>query len=195
MARALYPSPGLDPERGFPQIVAHWRGYRTGKRDLEDFIRTASAAQIPSRYLPLLYPHTIGFRLQMAILTHPMFPVPIWRVLQVRNHLLQHRPIATDERLDFETRTEAHRVVEKGLEIDLRTMVLSRGEPVWESLNTFYVRGQFGPPDASSPLAQAPAVESGVVAQWHMPGGARLRFGSLTGDYNGLHLWMRMRNA
>jgi hypothetical protein len=39
----------------------------------------------------------------MTILTHPVFPVPIWGALQFRNHLLQHRWIATGEALDIET--------------------------------------------------------------------------------------------
>lgn len=189
MAGALYPSSGLDRERGFPDIVARWSAYRASTRDVEDFLRATGVRQVQTPYLPLLYLHTIGFRLQMAILTHPAFPVPIWRVLQVRNRLLQHRPIGADEPLDLETRIETHRVTGKGLEVDLHTKVLGRKLPVWESLNTFYVRGRFGPPDASSLLAQVPAVAAGTVAQWHMPAGSRFRFAALTGDYNGLHLW------
>mgnify|MGYP005805950033 CR=1 FL=1 len=189
MAGALLPSPGLDPARGFPDLAARWSGCRADPAELADFLRAAGAGPAPASHWPLLFPQTIGFRLQMAILTHPVFPVPIWRVLQVRNHLLQHRPIALGEVLDFETRIATHRVVEKGLEVDLRTTMTSGNLPVWESVNTFYVRGGFGPPGAGSPLAAAPAVAQDVVAQWHMPSNARLRFGQLTGDYNGVHLW------
>lgn len=187
MAGAFLPSPGLDPRAGLPDLAARWRGCRTDTDELADFL--AATGEAPAPHLPLLFPHTIGFRLQMAILTHRLFPVPIWRVLQVRNHLLQHRPIAVDEVLDFETCIANHRVLEKGLEVDLRTTVASRNLTVWESLTTFYARGRFGPPGEASPLARPPATATDVVARWHMPTGARLRFGFLTGDYNGVHLW------
>jgi hypothetical protein len=190
MAGAFLPSPGLDPQAGFPDISARWSGYRASGRELADFLFATGGAPIsPPRHLPLLFPHTIGFRLQMALLTHPAFPLPIWRVLQVRNRLLQHRPIEAGEALDFETRVEAHRALEKGLEVDLRTTALVAERTVWECLNTFYVRGRFGIPQEEPPAARAPEPPREVVARWHMASDARLRFGFLTGDYNGLHLW------
>ncbi len=189
MAGAFLPSPEFERAHGLPDLVAHWSGCRADPVDLAHFQRATGAGPAPARHWPLLLPHTIGFRLQMAILTHPIFPVPIWRVLQVRNQLLQHRPIAVGEVLDLETRIATHRVLEKGLEIDLRTKAASGGLPVWESVNTFYVRGRFGPPDAGSPRATAPAVPPDVFRRWHMPSHGRLRFGVLTGDYNGVHLW------
>lgn len=190
MATAFYPSPGLARGRAFPDLTARWSDYRASAQDYADFVRLCGAT--PNRnYLPLLYPHAIGFRLQMALLTHPVFPVPIWRVLQVRNHLLQHRPIDRDAALNFETCVRAHRVLEKGLEVDLHTSVSAGGTLAWESLNTFYARGRFGPPDKGSPLAQAPASGTETVARWHMPAGEGWRFSSLTGDYNGIHLWDR----
>jgi hypothetical protein len=188
MAAAFLPSPGLDPQAGFPDISARWSGYRAGERELSDFLRATRGASGPTRVLPMLYPHTIAFRLQMAVLTHPAFPLPIWRVLQVRNRLLQHRPIEAGESLDFETRIEAHRALERGLEVDLGMTALSGGQLVWECLNTFYVRGRFGTPEADPLAAQSPVAPREVVARWHMDSGARLRFGFLTGDYNGLHL-------
>lgn len=190
MATAFYPSPGLARRGDFPDIAARWLNHRASDRDHAYFVRL-SGTPAHRDYLPLLYPHAIGFRLQMAVLTHPVFPVPIWRTLQVRNHLLQHRPIERDAVLDFETRVHAHRVLEKGLEVDLHTRVTANGALAWESLNTFYTRGRFGPPDKASALAQAPAVGEETVASWHMPAGGGWRFGSLTGDYNGIHLWNR----
>ena len=89
-----------------PPICAHWRRHRADPHDLAAFERITGLATrhdttTTSKTLPLLYPHTFGFRLAMAILTHPRFPVPIWGVLQTRNHLVQHRSIAVDASLDF----------------------------------------------------------------------------------------------
>lgn len=190
MAGAILPSRGFDRAHGLPDLAARWSGCRADPVELADFLRASGSGAAPASHWPLLFPQTIGFRLQMAVLTHPVFPVPIWRVLQVRNQLLQRRPIALGEVLDLDTRVAAHRVLEKGLEVDLRTKAWAGGDlPVWESVNTFYVRGRFGPPDAGSPPAAAPAVATGAVARWHMPSNDRLRFGFLTGDYNGVHLW------
>ena len=171
-----------------PQIVARWHGHIADGAELEAFRRITGLSADPD-HLPLLYPHTFGFRLPMAILTHPSFPVPIWGVLQTRNRLVQHRPIATGERLDFETRVLRGRAVAKGAEFDLHTTVHSGGELVWESHLTFFTRGRFGEPGHPDPTARSPGVSGSVIAEWNMRNADHVRFGGFTGDYNGIHLW------
>ena len=139
--------------------------------------------------MPILYPHVFGFRLQMAILTHPAFPLPIWGALQIRNHLLQCRPIPEDAVLDLETSVAGERVLEKGAEVDLHTSACSRGDLVWESRNTFYYRGRFGDAGPPSPVASAPVGADAEAARWRTDSSAGWRFGRLTGDYNGIHCW------
>ena len=185
MANALRPSPGFAADRRLPSIAARWSRHRVGARGLDAFLRLTGLPAAPQ--LPLLYPHVIGFPLQMVILTHPRFPIPIWRVLQVRNHLLQHRPLPTDAEFELGTRIAGRRVLDKGAEVDLHTEVRAGGALAWESLNTFYFRGRFGTADDASPLAVAPAVGDRQVDAWRMPDGGGWRFGGLTGDYNGIH--------
>jgi hypothetical protein len=96
--------------------------------------------------LPLLYPHTIGFPLHMTILTQPAFPLPIWRMLQVRNRIVQHAPLARDAELDITVGIAGHRILDKGAEFDMHAVVRKGGDVAWESLNTFYARGRFGAP-------------------------------------------------
>ena len=171
-----------------PQIAARWRGHVVDRSDLGAFRRITGGPADPA-HLPLLYPHTFGFRLPMAILTHPSFPVPIWGVLQTRNHLVQHRSIALDERLDLETRVLHGRAVAKGAEFDLHTTVhAAGGDLVWESLLTFFTRGRFGEPGQPDPAARSPSVAGPVVAEWTMDDAEHVRFGRFTGDYNGIHL-------
>ena len=95
-----------------PQIAARWHHHRVDRDELAEFLGVAGLSPAATG-LPLLYPHAFGFRLAMAILTHPAFPVPIWGVLQTRNHLIQHRPIDIDQSLDFETRVLRGRAVER----------------------------------------------------------------------------------
>ena len=125
----------------------------------------------------------------MAVLTHPRFPVPIWGVLQTRNHVAQHRCIAAQATLDFDTRVLPGRVVPKGAEFDLHTTVHSDGVLAWESIVTFFTRGRFGEPGAASRFARSPSDFGDQVAAWNMADADHVRFGRFTGDYNGIHLW------
>jgi len=171
-----------------PEISARWTGHRADSRDLAEFRRIAGLGPDDGR-LPLLYPHTFGFRLIMAILTHPRFPVPIWGVLQIRNHMEQLRPIAADATLDFETRVMHGRVVAKGAEFDLHTTVHVAGELAWQSDLTFFTRGRFGDPEPAAPLTRSPTGFGEPVAEWTLSDTDHFRFGRFTGDYNGIHLW------
>ena len=187
MLRALYPQL-LRKAGSFPPVCATWRQHRVDARHLGEFL--ALTGLDADHGLPLLYPQVFAFPLQMAILTHPALPLPIWNSLQIRNHLLQHRPIPVAAVLDLETRVVSQRVLEKGAELDLHTRVCVQNELTWESLNTFYYRGRFGETGAASARAGAPEASGQTLAHWHMAAGTGWRFCGLTGDYNGIH-WSR----
>lgn len=186
MARAIFfpRRPGL---RGaLPELSAAWRGHRVAGTRLTDFFELTGLDGHP--FWPLLYPQVAGFRLLMTILTDRRFPFPIWGALQVRNRLTLHQPIARGDVLEFEARAAAARALEKGTEIDLACTVRRAGSLVWESVNAFYYRGYRGAQADASPPSSPPALEGAPLAEWTPPGGARTRFGRLTGDYNGIHL-------
>lgn len=171
-----------------PQLTARWRRHLVDRVELATFNRIVGLPPF-SAALPLLYPHTIGFRLAMSILTHPTFPVPIWGVLQIRNHLAQHRAIGLEEPLDFETRVLHGRVVAKGVEFDLHTTVHAEGGIAWESVVTFFSRGRFGEPGPEASRTRSPAQAGPMLAEWTMRDADHWRFGWLSGDYNGIHMW------
>jgi hypothetical protein len=188
MLRGLYPSPGVRVTGGGPSIGARWKSHRVDRGQLAEFLQLSGLHA--DQGVPILFPHVFGFPLQMAVLTHPRFPIPFWKVLQIRNHLLQHRPIFADAVLDLETHVASRRILEKGVEFDLRTSVSVRQELLWESLNTFYYRGKYGQAGAASPLARAPRHGETLVARWQTVAAASgWRFAALTGDYNGIHYW------
>jgi hypothetical protein len=171
-----------------PALVARWRSHRANRRQLAAFLAITGSTR-PATSLPILYPHTFGFRLSMVILTHPRFPVPIWGVLQTRNRFLQHRPLGLDEVFDIETRVLHGRAVPKGAEFDLHTCARAGGAIAWESLVTFFTRGRFGDADPASPAIRSPQVGGPLHAEWTLDDAGNWSFGRFTGDYNGIHFW------
>lgn len=186
MARAILTPRRRGLQAETPSLAAAWRGHRIGSGQLEEFLSLTGLAGHPA--WPLLYAHVVGFRLQMVVLTGRRFQLPIWNSLQIRNHLVLHQPFDRGAALDFETRVAAQRVVEKGVEIDLESTARSAGELLWESTNTYYYRGRYRVAGEVSPVAAAPRMDTLERAHWSAPAHGRLRFGRLTGDYNGIHL-------
>jgi len=184
MANVWRPSRGFADDGLLPDFQARWSGQRASRGELAAFLDLSG---LPAgEPLSILYPHTVSFPMLMAVLSHPRFPLPIWNVLQVRNHLLLHAPIAPDAVLDFTVRTGARRVLEKGVEMDLHVGAEAGGRTVYEGVNTFYARGRFGA--AQAVARPSPAVAGPLAAEWRMPGLGRWRYGLLSGDLNPLHL-------
>lgn len=184
MAQMWRPKRGFAGDGRLPAIEAHWRGQRSTPQELADFFTLSGMP--PGGDLSILYPHTVSFPLLMAVLSHPAFPLPIWRVLQVRNRLTLHEAMVADAVLDFTVRTGERRVLAKGVEMDLHVQAESGSRIVFEGINTFYARGRFGAAEATAPAS--PAVTAARGAQWRMPGARRLRYCRLSGDFNPLHL-------
>jgi len=198
MLQAFRPSPGWRSERGCPDMRLTWRNYR---------VDPAAAAQLAaicgldgagaSTRVAILFPQVTGFRLIMAMLTHASWPLPIWNALQVRNRITLHGPLRADEQYGLEVRPSGWRVLAKGLEIDLHTILIHEGQLRWESVVTFYYRGRYGDAtesgDSRSAPANSPAVDmenpSAEIVRWNVGDGHRRAFAKLTGDYNGLHQW------
>jgi hypothetical protein len=188
MARALLPSPGLAKDGSFPSIVQRWTGLRFEPDHLAAF-RDATGL-IDEGGFSILCPHVLGFRLQMALLTHREYPLPIWNALQIRNRLVRHRPIDPHEPLELETRTGAHRVVQKGIEIDLLSRLTHGSDCCWESEVTYLHRGRYGAAQSiGSGAPPADVSEPKATERFQMPQGGGWGFGKLTGDYNGIHYW------
>lgn len=185
MLRALYPSPGWRGQ--LPGLIGRWRGHRIDRRQLARFLALTGLDAADG--LPILYPQVFGFPLIMATLTHPIYPLPIWNALQIRNRMTRHRRLDPGDAFDIETRLADHRVLDKGIEIDLHTTWRSGDELAWEGRDTFYYRGRFGAPETAAPDARAPDVAAPPRHQWRTARDGGWPFARFTGDYNGIHLW------
>ncbi|HEY6074969.1 MAG TPA: hypothetical protein VIV15_16720 [Anaerolineales bacterium] len=189
MTRALLPSSGLRPNGEIPSIIARWSGLQIEEGHLTRFRQ--ATGQSDRAGISILYPHVLGFRLQMSVLTHRAFPLPIWKALQIRNRFLQHARIEAGGTFELETRLGPHRLVDKGAEIDLVSCLSSGSQCYWGSTITYFYRGRFDGKlaEASSRTASPDVSSASVVDRFPMPRSGGWAFGRLTGDYNGIHTW------
>jgi hypothetical protein len=194
MLRAMVPGPLRRPPP-FPALRARRRRTPPDPVRLGHFLGLTGLDAAGG--LPILYLQAFTFPLQMVILTHPACPLPIWKVLQVRNRMRQHRAVPADATLDVEAAIAAQRILDRGLEVDIAVSVRLDGAIAWEGTTTYLYRGRFGapgPPADPAPAAPEPAPPGPIgdedeVARWRTDRGGGLRFSSVTGDYNGIHCW------
>ncbi len=176
----------LASSRALPEMHAEWRGFRIDKQGLKRFM---DICRLPaSDTMPLVYPLVFAFPLHMTMVGHREFPLPYVRMMQIRNHVIQHRPIGLDESLDISCAIVDQRVVAKGLEMDVHTGLEAAEDLVWESVHTYFFPGNFGRPDRPSPLALLPTLSNdNVETTWTMPDGGGFCMGLMAGDYNPVH--------
>lgn len=188
MARAFRRSRAKGAESPIPPIETEWTGWRLEPAQLDAF--WASTGLCADEGMPVLFPQVVGFRLQMALLTHPAYPLPVWTVLQVRNRLVRHCHVSPGDKLAMRTRVGEQRAVDKGIEVDLVTRVMRGSTCCWEGCTTFFHRGRFGKPAAPGWPAPMPDLSQGkTVGRFSMPARGGWDFGKLTGDFNGIHCW------
>jgi hypothetical protein len=188
MTRAFLPSPGLPRDGALPRIIQRWAGLRIDAGHLAAFERATGLSSADG--VSILYPHVLGFRMQMAALTHRAFPLPIWNALQVRNRLVRYRLIDPEGTYDLQTRVTGHRLMEKGVEFDLETRLSNESQLYWESTVTYFYRGRFQGERSAELTPSAPDLSAAsIIDRFRMPAGGGWAFGRLTGDYNGIHNW------
>jgi hypothetical protein len=184
-ARAFIPSKGLDNQKS-PQIFEfHQTNAGIDKKQAQALFELCQMEE--SENIPIIFPQVFGFPLIMSLLTHPEFPEPIWRSLQIRNSITSHRIIKVGENLEFKLKSSEFRYLEKGAELDLVLKVEAEGELLWESSTTFFYKGKFKTKGAVV-ASSGPKIEGTKVADWKVPSGGGARYGSISGDYNGIHL-------
>ncbi len=183
---ALVRHPGLMPGERLPEMKAEWQGFRIDPGHFRKV--TALCGLVPGTSMPLIYPKTFLFPLHMSIISRREFPFPYLKMLHVRDHILQRRVTDISEQMDVCCIIDGQRILAKGLEIDIRSVISAAGKPAWECISTYFFPGSFGEPEAPSPLAVFdPIPEEYISVEWTMPDKNRFRFGLLTGDYNGIH--------
>lgn len=191
MARALWRGKHRNPHPH--ALTLQWSGARWAEAQYA-LVQTLTGLRSGSA-LQLLLPQVLGFRLVMATLTDTEFALPIWSALQVRNRLRLLADYDPLRRLDLQASTGAWRQLSKGQEVDVLLRVSQGGRDVWQGQTSFYYRGRSVPGEKVFEPPAAPDVGEASLAQWSAPSGGGWSFGSLTGDYNGLHWSARYARA
>ena len=193
MALAFLPKGRAPSPFSVPGATASWKGMRPGD-ELARALGPLSAS--PARgFVHPVHLQAITLRLMMRLLTHPGFPIPIWRLMQVRNRFVQRRPSRLDDRLDVSARIAAWRLVARGVEVDVVLEARSPEGPVLDSTTAFYARGRFGNPVVAEPVPAPPEPPLDGSPLAPIPRAGAWAYGRLTGDYNPLHWWSRQSRA
>ncbi len=180
----------FDTGKPFPQITAKHNGVVIDKAQLAEFHCICGTEN--SDKLPVIFPFTLIYPLLQRILAHSAAPLSLFQVLNSRMQVLQYRRIGIDETLDLYCEIAGHRLREKGLEMDIASVVKSSGTTVWENTQTFYYRGKFGEPDNDYQPPQFKSIPNAPeTARWFLQGGIGHRFSKVSGDGNPLHYWKR----
>jgi hypothetical protein len=182
----MLPRRGFAPDAGIPAIHITRRGLEIDREHLAEFGRLCHWT--PSDQLPLVYPLMLLFHYHLGIFSHPAFPCSLRQLLGLRNHVVQRRRIGLDARLDLDVRSHGSRVLAKGVEFDIHSILSSGGEPAWESVHVYYLRGRYAGSDAPAPSADLGALDAvDFEARWNAPTGGKWQFAKFCGDLNPAH--------
>jgi hypothetical protein len=171
-----------------PKIRAVWEDVKIDPDHLKGFGEVCGLAS-HGQFLYPLYPLTLIYPLVLRVLGYRKAPLSVFRMLNTKLQVTSHRRIGVHEPLRIISETGPLRIVPKGLELDLASVVQGDHETVWESLHTFYYRGKFGEGNSShfDQPELPPISEPKTLASWYLPDGIGFRFARISGDSNGIH--------
>lgn len=132
------------------------------------------------------YVQILAFPLQIGMLAQKAFPIPLLGVVHVRNTIDVLSPLTRDVSFDLSVSVAEHRLVEKGIEIDLLTEATVAGAVVWRGVTTMLHRCKTDVPAA--PRQASEAVIETNQQQWILPAGLGRSYGFASGDVNPIHL-------
>lgn len=141
-----------------------------------------------SETLSLLYPLSLIYPFNIRLVSSKNVPLVMFKMLNTHTTLTSYRKISLDEKLDINCTLKDCRIMEKGLEVDIRSSLSSLGIVAWECTNTFYFRGKFSDAEEHNQRYVHEKIENpDNTFQWLLPDKNGLRFARISGDSNPLH--------
>jgi acyl dehydratase len=149
----------------------------------------AVCGEVDDGYLPLLYPQVLGFSLQLSLMAHPDFPMPLLRVIHARNLVMQRRAIREDEGMCLSCRLGSARLVKAGCEFDVITTATIEGEAVWQGVSAYIARGNFGEASkAPAGTRLADLTDPDQESKWRVSPETGRRYAKASSDFNFVHV-------
>lgn len=143
--------------------------------------------------VPPTFAHMLAAPLQLALLTHPSFPVRVLGTVHLSNPINQQRALRAGEQVDLIVRMLELRQVTRGIEHDMSTEVYdNQGQLVWQGTSTNFLR-QPATADMRRLTRPAPA-EVAPAPDWQrawslaLDAGLGRRYARLSGDWNPIHV-------
>jgi hypothetical protein len=135
--RAALPSVRSRPD-SMPALALRLDGVRPTAAHVARY--AAVVRQPPGDRLPLLYPHLLGFGLQLKLITDRAFPFPPLGLVHVSNEVTCTGPLPLGAELSVTVHAGAVRPHPRGRLVDLITAVHRDGEPVWTETSGYLHR-------------------------------------------------------
>jgi hypothetical protein len=172
----------------WPELSAEWSFLAYPQ---EKFRRYQQICQIPEtpEFPAFFFPFALSFRLQLLLLTHSSFPLPLLGTLHLRSHSIQYAPFPFHQALRIVSTLKPYQIREKGLEFSVHTVLTGVEEPIWEALNFYFLKGKFGNANTTPPLVSLSELKNPKeMASWSLPQGVAFSYARFSGDYNPIHL-------
>ena len=144
--------------------------------------------------LPVTYPHVLAFGLQVQLMAHRSFPLPLAGMVHVANSITQCRGVALDEVLELTVWAQDLREHPRGALVDLRSEARVAEELVWSGRSSYLAKGRKAPPGATTlPPGPPPStldlpVPERFSVSLQLPSDLGRRYAAVSGDINPIHL-------
>lgn len=179
-------SNSFSPEDPFPAISADWKNLYLDENHLKRFNSICDIKDDLS--ISPIYFLTLAYPLIQRILCQKSAPLSMFKVLNTRLQLLQFRPFRKNEPFSIHCHLNRFRVLPKGLEVYIHSLVNTHKQVIWENIQTFYYRGEFSEADKEYKIPGFDAiVDPERLDTWFLPEGIGFAFAGISGDGNPIH--------
>lgn len=114
-----------------PVIELTRKRFTINRKHFENFKRIVGEGP-GDQGLKFLYPMTLAYPMEIKILSHKIMPISIFRVVNIRKHVILHRPFKLSGAFDMRCVLDQQRFVPNGMELDFNIRLHQKDCILWE---------------------------------------------------------------